>query len=85
MIGPREEREVSEMVKVAIEVRSGTARFEVAVRANSIREALSLAGRIYPGGEVGALFPLEPEGFFAREPTARAGTVETERGHQEAA
>jgi hypothetical protein len=61
------------MVEVAIEVRSGATHFRAAVRAGRIREALSLVGGRYPGGEVRVLFPIEPQGFcVADESSARA-------------
>jgi hypothetical protein len=63
------------MVKVSIEVRNGAARFSVAVRAESIRRAASLAGRRYPKGDVGVRFPIDPAGFFANDPAARTGIV----------
>ena len=43
------------MVKVSIEVRSGAARFYVALRAHSFQRAISRAGALfegYPQGEV---------------------------------
>ena len=73
------------MVEVSVEVRSGTARFRVSVQAQSIRKALGLVGGRYPHGEVRLVFPIEPEGFFVREPAALAGIVGTERVRQEAA
>jgi hypothetical protein len=45
------------MVQVRVEVRTGTARFRVSVRAQSARRAVSLAGARYPGGEVRVLRP----------------------------
>ena len=63
------------MVKVCIEVRSGTARFCVAIRAESIRRALDLARRRYPGADVGARFPIEPEGFFVEDTAASAAIL----------
>ena len=77
--------EQQRMVKVSVEVRSGTARFRVGVQALSIRRALSLVGGRYPQGEVRVAFPIEPEGFFVGEPAASAGIVGPERIHQEAA
>ena len=71
------------MVKVSVEVRSGTSRFRMGVQAESI--PLSVVGGRYPRGEVRLVFPIEPEGFFAGEPTAVAGMGGTERVHQEAA
>jgi hypothetical protein len=70
------EREVREMVKVSVEVHSGSARFRVRVRAESIQRALSLVGASYPGRSCRVTFPIEPEGFFLKGHTARAGTVE---------
>jgi hypothetical protein len=73
------------MVKVSLEVRSGTSRFRVGVQAESVRKALSLVGGRYPRGEARLVFPIEPEGFFVREPAAMARVVGTGRVHQEAA
>ncbi len=67
------------MVKVSIQVSTGTASFSVAVRAESIRRAVSLVGGRYPGREVRVKFPIEPEGFFDEDSTAPAGIVEIER------
>lgn len=58
------------MVKVSIEIRNGAARFAVAVRAESIRQAVNIAVRLYPGGDVRVKFPLDHEGFFVQEATA---------------
>ena len=41
------------MVKVSIEVRSGAARFDVAVQAESIQRAMSFVRERYPKGNVG--------------------------------
>jgi hypothetical protein len=77
--------EQQRMVRVCVEVRTGTARFRVGVQAQSIRRALSLVGGRYPQGEVRGAFPIEPEGFFIRKPTALARIVGTEQIHTEAA
>jgi hypothetical protein len=47
------------MVKVSVEVRSGTGRFRVGVQAESIRRALSVVGARYPTSEVRVIFPIE--------------------------
>ena len=60
------------MVRVSVEVGSGTARFRVGVRARSIDEALTLAGRSYPRGEVGVVFPAELQGYLDGKPAAGA-------------
>jgi hypothetical protein len=73
------------MVKVSVEVRSGTVRFRVGVQAQSIRRALSLVGGRYPQGQVRVVFPIEPQGFFVREPLALAGIVGSEQTCREAA
>lgn len=73
------------MVKVSIEVRNGAARFTVAVRAESIRRALNIVARRYPGRDIGVKFPVDPEGFFVEDPTARAGIVAFERPEKVAA
>ena len=77
--------EQKKMVKVSVEVRSGAARFRIGVQAQSIREALSLVGSRYSHSDVRVLFPIEPEGFFVGEPSARAGMVVTEQSYREAA
>ncbi len=55
------------MVQLRLEVRTGTARFRVSVRAQSAQRAVSLAGSRYPGGEVRVLRPAGPilAGVFA--------------------
>ena len=64
------------MVKVCVEVRSGATRFQVAIRAESIRRALSLVRERYPKGEAQVKLPIDPEGFFVEYPAAsRAGPV----------
>jgi len=73
------------MVKVSVEVRKGTARFRVGVQAESIRRALRMVGGRYPHGEVRLVFPIEPEGFFVREPTAVAEMIGIEEIRKEAA
>lgn len=64
------------MVKVSIEVRNEAARFDVAVRAESIRRAVSIVGARYPDGHARVKFPIDPEGFFVKDSAARAGIVE---------
>ena len=63
------------MVKVSIEVRSGAARFDVAVQAESIQRAMSLVRGRYPKGSVKVRFPIEPESFFVEDRRARSGIV----------
>jgi hypothetical protein len=63
------------MVKVSIEVRSGGARFDVAVQAESIHRAVSFVEERYPNGSVKVKFPIEPESFFVEDPSAPTGIV----------
>jgi hypothetical protein len=73
------------IVRVSVEVRSGMARFRVGVQAESIRKALSMVGGRYSQGEVRVLFPIEPEGFFVREPTGLEGMGGSKQVYTEAA
>jgi hypothetical protein len=63
------------MVKVSIEVRSGTAHFNVGVQAESIQRALSFVEERYSKGSVKVRFPIEPESFFVEDRPARRGIV----------
>ena len=63
------------MVKVSMEVRSGSAHFDVAVHAASIHQAVSFVKDRYPKGSVKLKFPIEPESFFVEDSTARRGIV----------
>jgi hypothetical protein len=73
------------MVKVSVEVRSGTARFRVGVQARSIREALDLVSKRYQRGVTNVVFPIEPESFFVRESSVPACIVGSLRPHAKAA
>lgn len=46
------------MVKVSIQVRSGAARFDVAISAESVERAIDLVGGSYPGCDVRANLPI---------------------------
>ena len=73
------------IMKVSVEVRSGSARFRVGVWAPSISEALSLVGGKHPQREVRVVFPAEREGFFVTQRVTPAGIAGAELAHQEAA
>ena len=49
------------MVKVSIQVRSGAARFDVAVSAESVERAVDLVGGSFPGCDVRAKLPASRE------------------------
>jgi hypothetical protein len=71
--------EVPTMVKVSIEIRNGSAHFNVAVRAQSIQQAADVVRVGYPDCGVRVKFPIDPEGFFVNEPAPRAGVVGIDR------
>ena len=58
------------MVKVSIEVHDGTARFAVAVLAQSIQQALNIVAARYTGSVAKVKFPIKPEGFFVEDSAA---------------
>ena len=55
------------MIKISIEVKSGSARFRVASQAESIEEALEMARRYNSGKECKVVFPIDPEDFFVKD------------------
>ena len=67
------------MVKVSIEVRYGAVQFDVAVQAESIDRASSLVADRYPKSDVRVMFPIDPEGFFVKDCTARAGVISVQQ------
>ena len=72
------------MATVSIEVRSGAARFAVAVGARSARRALGIAQGRYPVGDCRVRLPSDPGRFSETGPAARAGS-RAERGRPVAA
>ena len=67
--------EMTTMVKILIEVRNGTAHFNVAVKAQSIEQAANVVRVSYPDCGVRVKFPIDSEGFFVNAPALRAGIV----------
>ena len=63
------------MIRVLVEVRSGTTRFRATVWAEGIAQALNLVDASYPDAETRVLFPIEPEAFFARGSAGTPGIV----------
>jgi len=63
------------MIRISIEVRSGTARFKVSAQAESIEGALEIAKRYNPGKECSVVFPIDPEVFFVEDGLGRGGAV----------
>jgi hypothetical protein len=58
------------MVKVSIEIRDGTARFMVGVKAKNIQQALRIVQTRYPAKVATVKYPIDPEGFFVEERAA---------------
>jgi hypothetical protein len=58
------------MVKISVEVRSGTARFMVGVQAKNIQQALRIVQARYPAEGATVKSPIDPEGFFVEERAA---------------
>jgi hypothetical protein len=58
------------MVKVSIEVHSGTACFAVAITAQSIQHALSIAAARHPSSVTRLKLPIDPESFFVEDSAA---------------
>ena len=59
------------MIRIIVEVRSGAARFQVSVQAESIEGALEMARRYNSGKESKVVFPIDPEGFFVEDDLSR--------------
>jgi hypothetical protein len=56
------------VVRVSIDIRDGGAHFVVVVRAESVERAVEIVGSRYPGADVRAKLPMDPEGLFANDP-----------------
>jgi hypothetical protein len=80
------QREVtSEVVKASIEVGSGARRFDVVVWSESNERAVNLVGGTYLPYDVRVKFPIDPKGFFVKDPAARVGTAGFDRSGEMAA
>ena len=60
------------MVRISVDVKSGTACFRVMVQAETIERALEIARRHNAGKECQVTFPLDPETFFIEDYAAGA-------------
>ena len=63
------------MVRIVVQVRSGAARFSVAVQAESVERALEIAKKQDLGRNSEVTFPINSEVFFAAEPIAVSGSA----------
>jgi hypothetical protein len=55
------------MIRISVQVSSGTARFRVAIQAESIERALEIVARQNPGKDCEVTFPIDPESFFVED------------------
>jgi hypothetical protein len=77
--GASKKERLGVVIRVSIEVVSGGAdRFNLSVRAGSIRRAVSTVKGLYPGSDVRVAYPIEPETFFVRDAAASMRPTEVE-------
>ena len=55
------------MIRISVQVSSGTARFRVAIQAESMERALENVARQYPGKVCELAFPIDAETFFVED------------------
>jgi hypothetical protein len=55
------------MVKVSVEVHCATGRFVVAIKAQSIQQALNIVAARHPTSVARVKFPIDPESFFVKD------------------
>jgi hypothetical protein len=55
------------MIRISVQVSSGTTRFRVAIQAESIEGALEIVARQNPGKKCEVTFPIDPETFFVED------------------
>ena len=67
------------MVRVTVEVGSGSIRYRVAVQAENIQRALEIVEGQNPGRELKVTFPIDPETFFVEVSAVSAGQIEREK------
>lgn len=63
------------MIRVCVEVREGTDRFEVEACADSISQAVGLTKQRFPGGDVQVVFPIHGDEFFGGRGTSGGETM----------
>jgi hypothetical protein len=54
-------------MKVSVEVRDGTARFTVAVKAQSVQQALSIVAARHPASVARLKMPIDPQSFLVND------------------
>ena len=55
------------MVRISVQVSSGTARFRVTIQAESIERALEIVASQNPGKACKVTFPIDPETFVVED------------------
>ena len=55
------------MVRISVQVSSGTARFRVAIQAESIERAVEIVASQNPGKACEVTFPIDPETFVVED------------------
>lgn len=66
-----EGKEITEMIRVTVEIREDALVHRTRVSAPSIERALKIAGGGKPGRRVRLVFTIEPEVFFVAEVPGR--------------
>ena len=64
-----------QMVRIAVQARSGAARFSVAVQAESIERALEIAKKQNLGRNCDVTVPVNSKVFFVAKPAATSGSA----------
>jgi hypothetical protein len=67
------------MIRVSMEVREESALSRATVQAESIREAVNITRRRYPGRDVRVILPIDPEAFFIEDPADGNGWARLSR------
>ncbi len=66
MQSKRDEQGATEKVRISVQVSSGSARFRVAVQAESIERALEIVQGWHSGRKCKVMFPIDAEAFFVK-------------------
>ena len=62
------------MIRISVEVGNEGNAVGVTVQAESIAQALTMAGGVFPDSELRVSFPLDPDSFFVQDGSA-AGLI----------
>jgi len=63
------------MIRISVQVSNDSARFRVAIQAESIERALEIVARQNPGKACEVAFPIDPETFFVDDSVAPVGQL----------